>query len=186
MCSPFAVFISIRRINCYVICLLNYSSQFIWEESYISNITSFPAFQYSCLQMYEYYYYCLFECWINLDWLIELKTDMDTKRRYSENSLVDINKFYVYGNIPNLSSHAKKVIPLFGSSCSCVQFFKKMLLTKTRCRLLLIDVNLASQLRMATTSVKASIDRLCKNSKFKSPTKMVFLDKMKNKKIINK
>ena len=43
MCSPFAVFISIRRINCYVICLLNYSGHFIWEETYISNITSFPA-----------------------------------------------------------------------------------------------------------------------------------------------
>ena len=43
MCFPFAVFISIRRIKGYVICLLNYSSHFIWEETYISNITSFPA-----------------------------------------------------------------------------------------------------------------------------------------------
>ena len=40
---PFAVFISIHKINCYVICLLNYSCQLIWEETYISNITSFPA-----------------------------------------------------------------------------------------------------------------------------------------------
>ena len=38
---PFAVFISICRINCYVICLLNYSCHFIWKETYISNITSF-------------------------------------------------------------------------------------------------------------------------------------------------
>ena len=43
MCSPFAVFISIRRINCYMICLLNYSCYFIMEETYISNITSFPV-----------------------------------------------------------------------------------------------------------------------------------------------
>ena len=43
MSSTFAVFISIRRINCYVICLLNYSCHFIWEETYISNITSFPT-----------------------------------------------------------------------------------------------------------------------------------------------
>ena len=43
MCSPFAVFICIHTINCYVICLLNYSCHFIWEEAYISNITSFPA-----------------------------------------------------------------------------------------------------------------------------------------------
>ena len=39
----FAVFISIRRMNCYVICLLNYSCHFILEETYISNIASFPA-----------------------------------------------------------------------------------------------------------------------------------------------
>ena len=39
---PLAVFISMRRMNCYVVCLLNYSCQFIWEETYISNITSFP------------------------------------------------------------------------------------------------------------------------------------------------
>ena len=43
MCSPFAVFISIRRINSYVICLFSYSCHFIWEETNISNITSFPA-----------------------------------------------------------------------------------------------------------------------------------------------
>ena len=40
---PFAVFISIHRITCYVICLLNYSCHFIWEETNISNFTSFPA-----------------------------------------------------------------------------------------------------------------------------------------------
>ena len=43
MYSPFAVFISICRINCYVICLSNYSCHFIWEETYINNITSFPT-----------------------------------------------------------------------------------------------------------------------------------------------
>ena len=36
MCSPFAVFISIRRVNCHVICFLNYSCHFIWEETYIN------------------------------------------------------------------------------------------------------------------------------------------------------
>ena len=41
--SPFAVYISMHSMNCHVICLLNYSCHFIWEETYISNITSFPA-----------------------------------------------------------------------------------------------------------------------------------------------
>ena len=43
MSSPSAAFIVIRRMNCYVICFLNYTCHFIREETYISNITSFPA-----------------------------------------------------------------------------------------------------------------------------------------------
>ena len=43
MSSPLAVFISICRMNCYVICLLSYFLLFLGEEVYISNITSFPA-----------------------------------------------------------------------------------------------------------------------------------------------
>ena len=43
MYSTFAVLISKCRMNCYVICLLNYSCDYNWEETYISNITSFPA-----------------------------------------------------------------------------------------------------------------------------------------------
>ena len=35
--------IGIRRTNCYVICFLNHTCHHIWEETYISNITSFPA-----------------------------------------------------------------------------------------------------------------------------------------------
>ena len=43
MHNPFACFISIRRMNCYLICLLNYSRHIILEKTYISNITSFPV-----------------------------------------------------------------------------------------------------------------------------------------------
>ena len=45
MTSPFAAFIGIRRINCYVISFLffKYTSHFIWEETNISNNTSFSA-----------------------------------------------------------------------------------------------------------------------------------------------
>ena len=43
ICSLLAILICIRRIDCYVICLIIYSGHFIWEETYISNITSFPA-----------------------------------------------------------------------------------------------------------------------------------------------
>ena len=41
--NAFYFFIRICRMNCYVICLLNYSYHFILVNNYISNITSFPA-----------------------------------------------------------------------------------------------------------------------------------------------
>ena len=97
--------------------------------------------------------------------LIELQAGMDTKRGYSENSLVDFYKLYVYGKFPKLSHHARKMISLFGSTYCCEQFFNNMMLTKTRCQNQLSDEHLTSHLRLTTTSVKADIDMLCKGSK---------------------
>ena len=54
---------------------------------------------------------------------IELQPDMDTKRGYSENSLVDFYKLYVCGKFPNLSRHARKMIFLFGSTYCCEKFY---------------------------------------------------------------
>ena len=92
---------------------------------------------------------------------------MDTKRGYSENSLVDFYILNVCGKFPNLSHHAIKLISLFGSTYCFEQFSKKMKLIKTRCRCQLTDEHLTCQLRVATTSVKADVDKLCKDSKFK-------------------
>ena len=67
---------------------------------------------------------------------------------------------------PNLSRHAKRLSSLFGSTYFWKQFFSKMKLTKTKCRSQLTDEHLTSQLRVATTSVKADINKLCKYSRF--------------------
>ena len=56
--------------------------------------------------------------------LIELQADMETKRKYSENSLVDFYKLYVCEKYPNLSCHAKRMTSLFGSTYCCEQFFQ--------------------------------------------------------------
>ena len=64
--------------------------------------------------------------------LIELQADMDIKRGYSEDSLVDFYKLYVCGKFPNLSHHAGKIISLFGNTYCCEKVFKKMKLTKSR------------------------------------------------------
>ena len=45
--------------------------------------------------------------------LIELQADMDTNRKYSENSLVDFYKLYVCEKFPNLSHHTKNGLPLW-------------------------------------------------------------------------
>ena len=57
----FAVFISICRMNCYVICLLNILVILFGRKLILVILLNFLPFQYSCLQIYEYYY-CLFEC----------------------------------------------------------------------------------------------------------------------------
>ena len=62
--------------------------------------------------------------------LIELQADMDTKRKYSENSLVDIYKLYVFEKFPSLSHHTKRMTSLFCSTYCCEQFFSKMKLPK--------------------------------------------------------
>ncbi|XP_076373036.1 general transcription factor II-I repeat domain-containing protein 2B-like [Tachypleus tridentatus] len=98
--------------------------------------------------------------------LIELQADMDTKRKFSENSLLDFYKLCVHEKFPNLSRHAQRIASLFGSTYCCEQFFSKMKLIKTKCRSQLTDEHLTSQLRVATTSVKADIDKFCKDSKF--------------------
>ena len=91
---------------------------------------------------------------------------MKNKMKYSENSLEDIYKFYICKKYPNLSCHTKRMISLFGSTYCCEQFFSKMKLTKTRCRSRLTNEHLISQLRVATTSIKADINKQCTNSKF--------------------
>jgi len=91
---------------------------------------------------------------------------METKRKYSENSLVDFYKLYVCEKYPNSSRHAKRMTSLLGSTYCCEQFFSKMKLTKGRCRSQLTDEHLTSQLRVATTSVKAYVNKLCTNWKF--------------------
>ena len=50
--------------------------------------------------------------------LIDLQADMDTKKKYSENSLVDLYKLYVCERFPNLSRHTKRLASLFGSNFS--------------------------------------------------------------------
>ena len=70
------------------------------------------------------------DCQMDLN---ELQGDMDTKRGYSENSLVDFYKFCVCGKFPNLACHARKMISIFGSTYCCEQFFTKMKLTKNIC-----------------------------------------------------
>ena len=104
--------------------------------------------------------------------LIELQAVMDTKRGYSEKSggllhtlcLLKVSQF-----VPS----CKKNHLLFGSTYYCEQLFNKMKLTITRCQSQLTDEHLTSQLWVATTSVKADIDKLCKYSKFQVSHKML-------------
>ena len=51
--------------------------------------------------------------------LIDLQSDMDHKRVYGDNNLVNFYKNYLSEKHPSLSHHAKKILSLFGSTCCC-------------------------------------------------------------------
>ena len=61
---------------------------------------------------------------------IELQSDKEIKRKYSENSLVDFYKFYVSEKYPNLSRHAKRMTALFVASMAVNKFSPKSSLPK--------------------------------------------------------
>ena len=98
--------------------------------------------------------------------IIELQANVDLKQAYHENDLLTFYRSYVYGNYTNLENHARKMISLFGSTYCCEQFFSKMKLFKTKCRNQLTDEHLTSQLRIATSSVKADIGKICGSRRY--------------------
>ncbi|CAM1309400.1 Uncharacterised protein r2_g1956 [Pycnogonum litorale] len=98
--------------------------------------------------------------------LIDLQSDMDLRRAYDSNDLVTFYKNYVCGKHPNLEQHARKMTSLFGSTYCREQFFSRMKFTKNRYQSQLRDEHLTSQLRVASTSCRADIDKLCKNTKY--------------------
>ena len=98
--------------------------------------------------------------------VIDLQSDMDLNRAYDSNDVVTFYKKHVCGKHPNLEKHAKKMISLFGSTYSCEQFFSRMKLTKCKNRSQLTNEHMTSQLRVASTSVRADIDEMCKNRQY--------------------
>ena len=95
--------------------------------------------------------------------VIDLQSDMDLKRAYASNDVVTFYKKYVCGKHPNLEKH---MISLFGSTYSCEQFFSRMKFTKSKHRSQLTNEQLASQLRVASSSFRADIDQMCKNRQY--------------------
>ena len=98
--------------------------------------------------------------------VIDLQSDIDLNRAYDSNDVVTFYKKHVCGKHPNLEKHAKKMISLFGSTYSCEQFFSRMKLTKCKNRSQLTNEHMTSQLRVASTSVRADIDEMCKNRQY--------------------
>ena len=95
--------------------------------------------------------------------LIDLQSDNDMKRAFNENDSVNFYRNYDRGKHQNLVDHALKTISLFGSTYCCEQFFSKMKYCKGKQRGQLLDQHLKSQFRVACSSVKANIPKVCKD-----------------------
>ena len=88
---------------------------------------------------------------------------MDTKRKYSENSLVDFYKLYMCEKFFLICPVMQKEWPPSLVAPTAVNNFSPRW---TICRSQLTDEHLTSQLKVSTTSVKTDIDKLYKDSKF--------------------
>lgn len=63
---------------------------------------------------------------------------------------------------PNLAKHARRHIALFGSTYCCEQFFSRLKNVKIKTRSVLTNDHLSGILRIATSTVAADIEFLCK------------------------
>ena len=95
--------------------------------------------------------------------LIDIQSDSDLKRAFAEHDLQTFYRKYVTSaSYPNLSQLALRLIALMGSTYCCEQFFSRMKNVKTHTKSKLTDEHLTGILRIATSSVPADIDHLCK------------------------
>ena len=95
--------------------------------------------------------------------LIDIQSDSDLKRAFAEHDLQTFyHKYVTPASYPNLSQLALRLITLLGSTYCCEQFFSRMKNVKTHTKSKLTDEHLTGILRIATSSVPADIDHLCK------------------------
>ena len=95
--------------------------------------------------------------------VIEIQSDSGLKRAFADHDLLTFYSRYVPSQTyPNLSRHALQFISLFGSTYCYEQLFSRMKNIKTKSRSLLTDGHLSGILCIATSSVRADIDYLCK------------------------
>ncbi|KYO31248.1 general transcription factor II-I repeat domain-containing protein 2A isoform B [Alligator mississippiensis] len=95
--------------------------------------------------------------------LIDIQKNSALKRAFAEHDLLTFYSQYVtWHSFPNLLNHALQFIALFGITYCCEQLFSRMKNIKTKSTLVLTDGHLPGILRIATSSVPADIDKLCK------------------------
>lgn len=97
--------------------------------------------------------------------LIDVQNDCELKRAFTENNLLTFySKYIPSASYPNLSKDALRFITLFGSTYCCEQLFSRMKNIKTKSRSVLTDRHLSAIVHIATSTVRANIDYLCKQN----------------------
>lgn len=71
-------------------------------------------------------------------------------------------KYVSSDSYPNMRNLASRLCSVFGSTFCCEQLFSKVKNIKTKSRSLMSDDHLGAVLCIATSSVGADIDKLCK------------------------
>ena len=92
--------------------------------------------------------------------LIDLQVDNSLKRMFESKLLVEFYSSLHSEKFQNLKKFARKILCLFASTYICEQTFSMMKVNKSENRSLLTDSNLQSVLRISTSNLTPSLNKL--------------------------
>lgn len=96
--------------------------------------------------------------------MIDLQCHSELKFIFTKISIIEFYEKYVTNDkFPNLKKFAVKIISSFATISHCESLFSKMKISKNKFCNLIMDQNVESQLRIATTKIEVVFDELSKN-----------------------
>lgn len=95
--------------------------------------------------------------------LMDFQCNSDLQEKFKNFKLLEFYSLYVEGDrFSAIRSHALATVSLFGSTYICEQLFSRMKNLKSKLRNRIADTHLENSLQIATSDIKANVDKIVK------------------------